>query len=113
MEIVSDPVEKRKNFGMTMPVKLDAVKQDPLQFVDTIGLPIYSKETKKEFLEYCKRLEESVMQYKSKYNELKNDHDILYKSYIMEITRSSKIEHAFPVLRRIANKLANDDGVLC
>lgn len=48
MEIVSDPIEKRKNFGMTMPVKLDMMQKDPLSYVNTIGLPIYSKESKKE-----------------------------------------------------------------
>ena len=53
MELVYDPVEKLKNFGMTMPLNLDLIKQDPLSYVNTIGLPIYNKESKKEFLEYA------------------------------------------------------------
>ena len=64
MEQVFDPVEKRKNFGMTMPLKQYLIKQDPLSYVATIGLPIYTKETKKEFIEYAKNLEESIAQYK-------------------------------------------------
>jgi hypothetical protein len=60
-ELVSDPVEKRKNFGMTMPVKMDLLKKDPLSYVNTIGMPLYKKDSKKEFMDYCKSLEESLV----------------------------------------------------
>ena len=36
----------------------------------------------------------------------------MYQSYINELTKNSKIEHAIPVLKRIANKLSNSD-ILC
>ena len=52
------------------------------------------------------------MAYKNKFNELQQDHDVLYQSYINELTKNSKIEHAIPVLKRIANKLSNSD-ILC
>jgi len=67
---VSDPIEKRKDFGKTMPAFKHLMQKDPLAHVDTIGFPLYQKESKKEFQQYCKNLEESILAYKIKFNEL-------------------------------------------
>ena len=54
------------------------------------------------------------MQYKKSYNELTADHEVLYKSYINELTKNSKIQHSISVLKRISNKLSKDDNaILC
>ena len=78
---------------------------DPAEGVATIGLPLYQKETKRQFLQYVHDLEASISQYKTKLSELQRDHEILHESYMHELNNNGKSEHAVNVIKRIINKL--------
>jgi len=107
---------KAQQFGQTMPLNLkdtknqgsnkpSEVKMDPAEGVATIGLPLYQKETKRQFLQYVHDLEASISQYKTKLSELQRDHEILHESYMHELNNNGKSEHAVNVIKRIINKL--------
>jgi hypothetical protein len=42
--------------------------------INSIGLPLYEKATKKQLVNYIKHIEVSIGSYKKIYNELENDH---------------------------------------
>jgi len=78
---------------------------DPAEGVSTIGLPLYQKETKRQFLQYVHDLENSNSQYKKKLFDLQKDHEILHESYMHDLNNNGKNEHAVNVIKRIINKL--------
>ena len=81
---------------------------DPAEGVSTVGLPLYQKETKRQFLQYVHDLEASISQYKTKLSELQRDHEILHESYMHELNNNGKSEHAINVIKRIINKLVGN-----
>lgn len=79
-----------------------------IEGVNTLGLPIYQRESRQGTIQYQKELEQALSIYKKQLQTLQKDHDILNQSYIFELNRNSKIEHASTVIKRALNKLVGN-----
>lgn len=88
--------------------------------MNTLGVSVYKRESKQGMQQYLKQLEKAIAAYKKQLQSLQKDHDILNQSYIFELNRNSKIEHASTVVKRALNKLVGqiddnraDESLLC
>ena len=87
-----------------------------MAYVNTIGKSIYEKDQKKAIKEYAMNLEIGISKYKTKLAEIEKDHKQVTESFISEISKSSKYDHAVTVIKRICNKLVGkkgENGLLC
>ena len=86
-----------------------------MAYVNTIGKSIYERDSKKQIKEYSMNLEHGISQYRTVLNEIKKDHEQLTELYINELSKTSKVDHAVTVVKRICNKLVGkkEKGLLC
>lgn len=81
-----------------------------IEGVNTLGIQMYQRETRQCTIQYQKDLEQALSIHKKQLQALQKDHDILNQSYIFELNRNSKIEHASTVVKRALNKLIGGTG---
>lgn len=113
-------VEKAKNFGQTMSSSQLKTTQkednnerfDDIEGVNTLGLPAFKKQNKKQLVEHIHQLEDAVSSYKQSLADLVKDHKVLNDSYMDELNKNGKIENSINVLKRIINKLIGRDSAI-
>ena len=79
--------------------------------VNTIGFPDYKHESKKDLIEYNRKLEKTICQLKNHYLDLEKDHEILTDAYIQELNINGKIDQAISIIKRLLNSLVGVSAV--
>lgn len=85
---------------------------DDIEGVNTLGLPVFKKQNKKQLVEHIHQLEDALSCYKQSLADLVKDHKVLNDSYMDELNKNGKIESSINVLKRIINKLIGRDSTV-
>ena len=78
---------------------------DDIEGVNTLGLPVFKKQNKKQLIEQIHQLEDAVGSYKKSLADLVKDHKVLNDSYVDELNKNGKIENSI-------NELIGRDNIV-